>query len=171
MCFFFFLGPVQVHNPGTVIFSLLSHFTGPVGPTDLNGKRAERASHEEEDERDCPVFHPTPSPSIHLSKEEGGGETEDVFFPSQEQGKDFHMSKEEALWCVKMIRDLFWRTCWTRLKRGNVNLENTNTGRRRKRSIFLWQTVEGSQLYFFPWWLRKPTSRLTLMKAGIVIFL
>ncbi|XP_032414448.1 uncharacterized protein LOC116717293 [Xiphophorus hellerii] len=91
------LGPVQVHNPGTVIFSLLSHFTGPVGPTDLNGKRAERASHEEEDERDCPVFHPTPSPSIHLSKEEGGGETEDVFFPSQEQGKDFHVSKEEAL--------------------------------------------------------------------------
>ncbi|XP_014848525.1 PREDICTED: uncharacterized protein LOC106921373 [Poecilia mexicana] len=91
------LGPVQVHNPGTVIFSLLSHFTGPVGPTELNGKRAERASHEEEDERDCPVFHPTPSPSIHLSKEEGGGETEDVFFPSQEQGKDFHVSKEEAL--------------------------------------------------------------------------
>ncbi|XP_007550186.1 uncharacterized protein si:dkey-260g12.1 isoform X2 [Poecilia formosa] len=91
------LGPVQVHNPGTVIFSLLSHFTGPVGPTELNGKRAERASHEEEDERDCPVFHPTPSPGIHLSKEEGGGETEDVFFPSQEQGKDFHVSKEEAL--------------------------------------------------------------------------
>ncbi|KAM4735233.1 uncharacterized protein FYW61_005782 [Anableps anableps] len=91
------LGPVQVHNPGTVIFSLLSQFSGQVGPTTLNRKRAERASNEEEDERDCPVFHPTPSPSIHLSKEERGCETEDVFFPSQEQGKDYHVSKEEAL--------------------------------------------------------------------------
>ncbi|MEQ2266584.1 hypothetical protein XENORESO_011275 [Xenotaenia resolanae] len=91
------LGPVHVHNPGTVIFSLLSQFTGQVGPTVQCGKRAERVSNEEEDERDCPVFHPMPSPSIHLSKEERSSETGDVFFPSQEQGKDYHVSKEEVL--------------------------------------------------------------------------
>ncbi|KAM8870386.1 uncharacterized protein AB9W97_017243 isoform 2-T2 [Spinachia spinachia] len=91
------LGPVHVHNPGTVIFSLLSQFTGQVGPTAECVKKAERVNSEEEDERYCPVFHPTCSPSPHLSKEEGRGETESVFFPSQEQGKDFHMSKEEEL--------------------------------------------------------------------------
>ncbi|KAM4568766.1 uncharacterized protein V3H82_012864 [Fundulus diaphanus] len=88
---------VHVHNPGTVIFSLLSHVTGQVGQTVPGGKRSERESNGEEDERDCPVFHPTPSPSIHLSEEERTGETEDVFFPSQEQGKDYHVSKEEEL--------------------------------------------------------------------------
>ncbi|XP_047214052.1 uncharacterized protein si:dkey-260g12.1 isoform X2 [Girardinichthys multiradiatus] len=91
------LGPVHVHNPGTVIFSLLSQFTGQVGPTVQCGNSAERVSNEEEDERDCPVFHPMPSPSIHLSKEERSSETGDVFFPSQEQGKDYHVSKEEVL--------------------------------------------------------------------------
>ncbi|KAK2844738.1 hypothetical protein Q5P01_011397 [Channa striata] len=91
------LGPVHVHNPGTVIFSLLSQFTGQVGPTCEDRKTAERASSEEEDERDCPVFHPTTSPSIHLSEEERSGEIDSIFFPSQEQGKDCHMSKEEEL--------------------------------------------------------------------------
>ncbi|XP_073340966.1 uncharacterized protein [Pagrus major] len=96
------LGPVHVHNPGTVIFSLLSQFTGQVGPTIEAGKVAERRSgkeeeEEEEEERDCPVFHPTSSPSIHLSEEERSGEIDSYFFPSQEQGKDYHVSKEEAL--------------------------------------------------------------------------
>ncbi|KAM9353975.1 uncharacterized protein ABDE67_006362 [Symphorus nematophorus] len=91
------LGPVHVYNPGTVIFSLLSQFTGQVGPTIECGKTAERESAEEEDERDCPVFHPTASPSIHLSEEERSGEIDSIFFPSQEQGKDCHMSKEEVL--------------------------------------------------------------------------
>ncbi|XP_059195633.1 tumor necrosis factor receptor superfamily member 5 [Centropristis striata] len=91
------LGPVHVHNPGTVVFSLLSQFTGQVGPTIECGKTAERANSEEEDERDCPVFHPTSSPSIHLSEEERSGEIDSIFFPSQEQGKDCHVSKEEAL--------------------------------------------------------------------------
>ncbi|XP_051262106.1 tumor necrosis factor receptor superfamily member 5 [Dicentrarchus labrax] len=90
------LGPVHVHNPGTVIFSLLSQFTGQVGPTIEGGKTVETKSGEE-DERDCPVFHPTSSPSIHLSEEERRGETESIFFPSQEQGKDCHVSKEESL--------------------------------------------------------------------------
>nr|XP_015805689.2 tumor necrosis factor receptor superfamily member 5 [Nothobranchius furzeri] len=90
------LGPVHVHNPGTVIFSLLSQFTGQVGPTMLGGKRAERASNKEEDDKDRPVFHPTSSPSIHLSEEERSGEIDNIFFPSQEQGKDCHVSKEEG---------------------------------------------------------------------------
>ncbi|XP_068426781.1 tumor necrosis factor receptor superfamily member 5 [Clinocottus analis] len=90
------LGPVHVHNPGTVIFSLLNQFTGQVGPTIECEKTAEGVIGEEEDEKHCPVFHPTSSPSIHLS-EESSGEIDNVFFPSQEQGKDFHMSKEELL--------------------------------------------------------------------------
>lgn len=92
------VGPVHVHNPGTVIFSLLSQFTGQVGPTIECGKTAEKeCSEEEEDDRDCPVFHPTSSPSIPLSEEERSGEIDSIFFPSQEQGKDCHMSKEEVL--------------------------------------------------------------------------
>ncbi|XP_044064998.1 tumor necrosis factor receptor superfamily member 5 isoform X2 [Siniperca chuatsi] len=91
------LGPVHVHNPGTVIFSLLSQFTGQVGPTLEGGKTAKRESSEDEDERDCPVFHPTSSPSVHLSEEERSGEIDSIFFPSQEQGKDCHVSKEEVL--------------------------------------------------------------------------
>ncbi|XP_070691572.1 tumor necrosis factor receptor superfamily member 1A [Pempheris klunzingeri] len=91
------LGPVHVHNPGTVIFSLLSQFTGQVGPTIEGVKTAERGNSEEEDERDCPVFHSTSSPSIHLSEQERSGEIDSIFFPSQEEGKDCHVSKEEAL--------------------------------------------------------------------------
>lgn len=107
------VGPVHVHNPGTVIFSLLSEFTGQVGPTVEGGKTAERVASVEEDERDCPVCHPTSSPSIHLSEEERSRETDSIFFPSQEQGKDCHVSKEEELWYVaKLPEDLCW-WLWT----------------------------------------------------------
>lgn len=94
------LGPVHFHNPGTVIFSLLSQFTGQVGPTvEAERRTAETDKYEveEEEERDCPVFHPTSSPSIHLSEEERSSESDSIFFPCQEQGKDCHVSKEEAL--------------------------------------------------------------------------
>ena len=92
------VGPVHVHNPGTVIFSLLSQFTGHVGPTIEGGKMAEGVGSEEEEvERDCHVCHPTSSPSVHLSEEERSGEMDVMFFPSQEQGKDCHVSKEEEL--------------------------------------------------------------------------
>ncbi|XP_061573062.1 uncharacterized protein si:dkey-260g12.1 [Cololabis saira] len=91
-------GPVHVHNPGTVIFSLLSQFTDcQIGSTVPNGKTAETPNNEEEDERDCPVFHPTSSPSIHFSEEERSGEIDNIFFPFQEQGKECHVSKEEVL--------------------------------------------------------------------------
>ncbi|KAI4794574.1 hypothetical protein KUCAC02_031979 [Chaenocephalus aceratus] len=91
--------PVYVYNPGTVIFGLLNQFTGQVGPTMVQcGKTAERVtSEEEEEERGCPVFHPTSSPSMHLSEEERSGEADSIFFPSQEQGKECHVSKEESL--------------------------------------------------------------------------
>lgn len=101
-CFFASVGPVHFHNPGTVIFSLLSQFTGQVGPTVEGGETSERGKceEEEEEERDCPVFHPTSSPTIHFSEEERSSETDSIFFPSQEQGKDCHVSKEEVLWCI-----------------------------------------------------------------------
>ncbi|XP_041843105.1 uncharacterized protein si:dkey-260g12.1 [Melanotaenia boesemani] len=91
------LGSVQIHSPGTVIFSFLSQFTGQVGPTILSGKRPESVSNEEEDEKECPVFHPTSSPSVHLSEEERSIESDNIFSPFQEQGKDCHVSKEEVL--------------------------------------------------------------------------
>lgn len=58
---------------------------------------AEQYEVEVEEERDCPVFHPTSSPSLHLSEEERSSESDSIFFPCQEQGKDCHMSKEEML--------------------------------------------------------------------------
>ncbi|KAM7383297.1 hypothetical protein PAMP_002963 [Pampus punctatissimus] len=85
------LGPVHVHNRGTVIFSLLSQFTGQIGPT------SENVSSEEEDDRACPVYHPTSSPSVPLSEEEKSDNIDSIFFPSQEQGKECHVSKEEVL--------------------------------------------------------------------------
>lgn len=86
-------GPVHVHNPGTIIFSLLSQFTGQVGPTIEDRITAETETGEE---RDRPVFQPA-SPSIHFSEEERSRESDSLFFPSQEQGKDCHISKEEVL--------------------------------------------------------------------------
>nr|XP_029534937.1 tumor necrosis factor receptor superfamily member 5-like isoform X3 [Oncorhynchus nerka] len=82
------MGPVHVHNAGTVIFSLLNQFTGMGGGMEERGQK-------DRDEEGCPT-HPTPSPNIHLSQEERDGEMDCVFFPSQEQGKDSHVSKEEV---------------------------------------------------------------------------
>ncbi|XP_023119551.2 tumor necrosis factor receptor superfamily member 5 isoform X2 [Amphiprion ocellaris] len=87
------LGSVHVHNPGTVIFSLLSHLSGQVGPT-ADGGKTERPSGGEEPDGGRPEFHPS---SPHISEEERSHEADSIFFPSQEQGKDFHVSKEEAL--------------------------------------------------------------------------
>lgn len=97
------VGPVHVHNPGTIIFSLLSHFTGQVGPTIEGGSKAET---ETGDERGCPVFQPAPSPSIHVSEEERSQENDSIFFPFQEQGKDFHVSKEEVLWRILKLSEM-----------------------------------------------------------------
>ncbi|XP_068179486.1 tumor necrosis factor receptor superfamily member 5 isoform X2 [Antennarius striatus] len=90
------LGPVHVHNPRLVIFSLINQFTGQVGSTIEGGKTAEKRR-AKEDEGDCPVFPPTSSPSVHPSEEEQNEEADSILFPSQEQGKDCHLSREEVL--------------------------------------------------------------------------
>ncbi|XP_034030408.1 uncharacterized protein si:dkey-260g12.1 [Thalassophryne amazonica] len=87
------LGAVHVHNPGTVIFSLLSQFTGQIGSSRPEEETAERATTEEEEEEEGWVLPPV----IHLSQEERSAHSDGGFFPSQEQGKDCHMSQEEAL--------------------------------------------------------------------------
>lgn len=97
------VGSVHVHNPGTIIFSLLSQFTGQVGPTIETGTTAETGGRC--DDRDGLVFQPAPSPRIHISEEERSEETDSIFFPSQEQGKDCHVSKEEALWCIIKLKN------------------------------------------------------------------
>ncbi|XP_068616666.1 uncharacterized protein si:dkey-260g12.1 [Brachionichthys hirsutus] len=90
------LGPVHVHNPRLVIVSLMSQFTSQAGSTVEGGRTAEKGRGREEDEGDRPVFPPT-SCSVHLSEEEQSGEADSILFPSQEQGKDCHLSREEVL--------------------------------------------------------------------------
>ncbi|XP_054637892.1 tumor necrosis factor receptor superfamily member 5 isoform X2 [Dunckerocampus dactyliophorus] len=89
-------GAVHVHNAGTVIFSWLSHFTGQVGPV----MEARRVAGKEEDEEDQapPTLYtqPVSSPSLPLSEEERSSKVAEVFFPSQEEGKEWHVSKEEV---------------------------------------------------------------------------
>ena len=73
---------------------MLSQFTGQVGPTTEGENKAQM---ETGDERGCPVVQPASSPNIHTSEEERSQETDSIFFPFQEQGKDCHVSKEEVL--------------------------------------------------------------------------
>lgn len=87
------LGSVHVHNPNTVIFSLLSHFSGQVGAT-VEGVKTETPNNNDEPDEGRPEFQPS---SPHISEEERSHEADSIFFPSQEQGKDFHVSKEEVL--------------------------------------------------------------------------
>ncbi|XP_061632563.1 tumor necrosis factor receptor superfamily member 3 isoform X1 [Phyllopteryx taeniolatus] len=85
-------GAVHVHNAGTVIFSWLSQFTGQVGPVTETKMATKDEEEEAEDGDQAPP--PSFSPSVPLSEEEMSGEA--VLFPSQEEGKDWHVSKEEA---------------------------------------------------------------------------
>lgn len=91
--FFTSLGPIHFHNTATVIFSLLS----PTVEAETKTAEADRYEMEGEEERHCPVFHPTSSLSVHLSEEERSSESDGIFLPCQEQGKDCHVSKEEVL--------------------------------------------------------------------------
>ncbi|XP_061675777.1 tumor necrosis factor receptor superfamily member 5 isoform X10 [Syngnathoides biaculeatus] len=84
-------GAVHVHNAGTVIFSWLSQFTGQVGPV----TEIKVATKDEDEAEDADLAAPPPRGSkVPLSEEEmsHGG----VLLPSQEEGKDWHASKEEA---------------------------------------------------------------------------
>ncbi|XP_062322304.1 uncharacterized protein si:dkey-260g12.1 [Osmerus eperlanus] len=89
------LGPVHVHSAGTVIFSLLNQFTGQ-GEVAGVERKEERNDRDEEEGRGF-QNRAASSPDVHLSQQEEDGETGAVFVPSQEQGKDCHVSKEESL--------------------------------------------------------------------------
>uniref|UniRef100_A0AAV2MC20 Uncharacterized protein n=1 Tax=Knipowitschia caucasica TaxID=637954 RepID=A0AAV2MC20_KNICA len=82
------MGPVHVHNPGTVVFSLLGEFTGQIGQM-TEGKTDPGQT----DEVYCPMY-PTASPTQHLYEELprrllplSKEEHPEVSLPSQEQGK------------------------------------------------------------------------------------
>ncbi|XP_056090881.1 tumor necrosis factor receptor superfamily member 5 [Rhinichthys klamathensis goyatoka] len=83
------LGPLHIYGPHTVFVSLLNQFGWDGG---------EKKAHElqEESLNDSNASYPR-SPPVHLSEEERSRENDFIFFPSQEQGKECHISKEEVL--------------------------------------------------------------------------
>ncbi|XP_016419391.1 tumor necrosis factor receptor superfamily member 10B-like [Sinocyclocheilus rhinocerous] len=83
------LGPLHIYSPQTVFVSLLNQFGWDGG---------EKKAHELQKESLNNINVPYPqSPPVHLSEEERSGENDLIFFPSQEQGKECHISKEEVL--------------------------------------------------------------------------
>lgn len=83
------LGPFHIYGPQTVFFSLLNQFGWDGGEKKENELQQEPLHNSN-------VPHPQ-SPPIHLSQEEKNQENDFIFFPSQEQGKECHISKEEVL--------------------------------------------------------------------------
>ncbi|KAL1259161.1 hypothetical protein QQF64_009738 [Cirrhinus molitorella] len=83
------LGPLHIYGPQTVFVSLLNQFGWDSG---------EKKTHElqEESLNNTNMSYPQ-SPPVHLSEEEKSRENDFIFFPSQEQGKECHISKEEVL--------------------------------------------------------------------------
>ncbi|XP_056331512.1 uncharacterized protein si:dkey-260g12.1 isoform X2 [Danio aesculapii] len=79
------LGPLHIYGPQTVFVSLLNHFAG------------EQKAHEQGESLNSSNMSYPQSPPVHLSEEERSGEDDFIFFPSQEQGKECHISKEEML--------------------------------------------------------------------------
>lgn len=79
------LGPLHIYGPQTVFVSLLNHFAG------------EQKAHEQGESLNSSSMSYPQSPPVHLSEEERSGEDDFIFFPSQEQGKECHISKEEVL--------------------------------------------------------------------------
>ncbi|XP_048881528.1 uncharacterized protein si:dkey-260g12.1 isoform X2 [Brienomyrus brachyistius] len=85
------LGPFHIYSAGTVFVSLLNHVTG-------FEKEAEEDRKGEKKGDDWLGPTPVPSsPPVHLSEEERDGQSHSIFFPSQEQGKETHLSKEERM--------------------------------------------------------------------------
>nr|XP_055065596.1 tumor necrosis factor receptor superfamily member 16 isoform X2 [Misgurnus anguillicaudatus] len=83
------LGPLHIYGPQTVFVSLLNQFGYDGGDKKANELQEESIS-------SINVPHPQ-SPPINLSQEEKSYENDFIFFPSQEQGKECHISKEEGL--------------------------------------------------------------------------
>ncbi|XP_057691267.1 uncharacterized protein si:dkey-260g12.1 [Corythoichthys intestinalis] len=85
-------GAVHVHNAGTVIFSWLGHVTEQVSSV----PRADRVTDvKEEEQNGNQAPSSSCSLSVPLSEEERSSDA--LSFPSQEEGKHWHVSKEEAL--------------------------------------------------------------------------
>ncbi|KAF4103475.1 tumor necrosis factor receptor superfamily member 5 isoform X2 [Onychostoma macrolepis] len=83
------LGPLHIYGPQTVFVSLLNQFGWDGG---------EKKAHELQEESVNNINEPYPqSPPVHLSEEERSSENDFMSFPSQEQGKECHISKEEVL--------------------------------------------------------------------------
>lgn len=83
------LGPLHIYGPQTVFVSLLNQFGWDGG---------EKKAHKLQEESVNNINVPDPqSPPVHLSEEERCRENDFIFFPSQEQGKECHISKEEVL--------------------------------------------------------------------------
>lgn len=85
MFFLSHIGPLHIYGPQTVFVSLLNHFAG------------EQKAHEQGESLNSSNMSYPQSPPVHLSEEERSGEDDFIFFPSQEQGKECHISKEEVL--------------------------------------------------------------------------
>ncbi|XP_018593336.2 tumor necrosis factor receptor superfamily member 5 isoform X1 [Scleropages formosus] len=85
------LGPFHIYSAGTVFVSLLNQVTG-VGKDADKERRARR-----EDGDGLGPVEPPSSPPVHLSEEERDEQKDCIFFPSQEQGKEIHLSKEERM--------------------------------------------------------------------------
>ncbi|KAL4616760.1 tumor necrosis factor receptor superfamily member 5-like isoform X3 [Arapaima gigas] len=85
------LGPFHIYSAGTVFVSLLNQVTDAEKVGD-RGQRAQRAKGDR-----LGSATPPSSPPVHLSQEERDEHRDCVFFPSQEQGKETHLSKEEKM--------------------------------------------------------------------------
>ncbi|XP_067305204.1 uncharacterized protein si:dkey-260g12.1 [Pseudorasbora parva] len=83
------LGPLHIYGPQTVFVSLLNQFGWDGGE-----KKANKLQEEALNTSNVPYPQ---SPTVHLSEEERSRENDFIFFPSQEQGKECHISKEEVL--------------------------------------------------------------------------
>ncbi|XP_017555984.1 tumor necrosis factor receptor superfamily member 1A isoform X1 [Pygocentrus nattereri] len=81
------LGPLHIYGANTVFVSLLNQFGQNAGEKDDEDVHQQSLS---ESDMHCP----TPLP---LSTEERNRDSSYISFPSQEQGKECHMSKEEGL--------------------------------------------------------------------------
>ncbi|KAG7469342.1 hypothetical protein MATL_G00127890 [Megalops atlanticus] len=85
------LGPFHIYSAGTVFVSLLNQVTN--SEREREGEKTAQ-SQEREGHNSPPA---PPSPPVPLSEEERNGEEDSIFFPSQEQGKESHLSKEEVM--------------------------------------------------------------------------
>ncbi|XP_036394194.1 tumor necrosis factor receptor superfamily member 3 [Megalops cyprinoides] len=85
------LGPFHIYSAGTVFVSLLNQVTNSE-----REREGEKMAQSQNREGHSPPPAP-PSPPVPLSEEERNGEEVSIFFPSQEQGKESHLSKEEVM--------------------------------------------------------------------------